>query len=73
MTMREYDRVSCVVDAGLIVIEVSLSVPDVAVINGEESFVLEYVFRRNEMLVKLTVEEMVKMGDVEIFETYFDT
>ena len=34
---------------------------------------LEVVERRKEMLMKETVEEVVKMGEVEIFDTDFET
>ena len=34
---------------------------------------LEVVERRKEMLMKETVEEVVKMGEVEIFDIDFDT
>ena len=61
-----------VVDAGVIVMKVSVSVPDVALIKGEERMSLDVVDRRKEMLVKVTVEDVVKMGEVEIFDTDFD-
>ena len=58
---------------GVIVMEVSVSVPDAVLIKGEERIVLEEVERRKEMFVKVTVEEVVKMGEVEIFDTDFET
>ena len=74
MTMSEYERVSwVVVDAGVMVMEVSVSVPDEAWNKGEERMSLEVVERRKEMDVKVTEEEEEKMGEVEIFETDFET
>ena len=74
MTMSEYERVSwVVVDAGVMVIEVSVSVPDEAWNKGEERMSLEVVERRKEMDAKVTEEEEEKMGEVEIFETDFET
>ena len=61
------------VDAGVMVMEVSVSVPDVALNKGEVSFVLEVVLRRKDMVEKVTVEEEEKMGEVDIFETDFET
>ena len=57
----------------MIVTDVSVSDPEVALIKGEERIALEVVERMKEMLVKVTVEEMVKMGEVEIFDTDFET